>query len=45
MEQQTPIIPKLRVKPRERAKSGYSPTRDGGDGGGGGLGLSKSAGF
>ena len=44
MEQQTPIIPKLRVKPREGQKLAISPSRIGGMGGGG-LGLSKSAGF
>ena len=35
MEQQTPIIPKLRVKPREGQKLAISPSRIGGMGGGG----------
>ena len=42
MEQQTPITPKSRVKPREGQKLAISPSRIGGMGG---LGLSKSAGF
>ena len=45
MEQQTPITPKSRVKPREGQELAISPSRIGGMGGGGGLGLSKSAGF
>ena len=35
MEQQTPITPKLRVKPREGQKLAISPSRIGGMGGGG----------